>query len=84
MTTAMRRDRRARVHTKDHLRVGRPDVKPTAAAHTPGTREGNQVGSYEKMEGHFDDQTSDSRRSTGISPEHKNPILPGMPKLSPP
>jgi hypothetical protein len=82
MTTAMKKERGVR--TRDALRVGRPDVKQTAPSHTPGTREGNQVGNYEKMEGHYDDDTSDARRSTGIGAQRKNPILPGMPKLSPP
>jgi hypothetical protein len=72
------------VHTRDHLRVGRPDVKPTTPSHTPGTREGNQLGGYERMDGHFADDTSDARRSTGIGAGRKDPILPGMPKLSPP
>ena len=84
MTTIARKGGRSRVRTRDHLRVGRPDVRPSAAAHTPGNREGNKLGSYEKMRGHFDDDTSDAERSTGIGAEHKNPILPGMPKLSPP
>jgi hypothetical protein len=80
MTTSMKREHPAR----DVLRVGRADVKPTTPSHTPGTREGNQLGGYEKMKGHFDDDTSDARRSTGINPDLRNPILPGMPKLSPP
>jgi len=82
MTTTMKRERRLR--TQDHLRVGRPDVKAEAPSHTPGTRQGNQLGSYERMEGHHDDDTSDARRSTGIGAKRKNPILPGMPNLSPP
>jgi len=84
MTMAMKKRERSRVRTRDHLRVGKPDVRPSVSAHTPGNREGNQPGSYEKMRGHFDDDTSDAERSTGIGAEHKNPILPGMPNLSPP
>ena len=84
MTTTMRRERRARVRTRDHLRVGPPDVKPTTPSHTPGTREGNELGSYERMSGHHPDDTSDARRSTGVGYDRKNPILAGMPNLSPP
>jgi hypothetical protein len=84
MTTRMKRSGRSGLRTRDHLRVGRPDVRPSAPAHTPGNREGNQLGSYERMRGHFDDDTSDARRSTGVGAERKNPILPGMPNLSPP
>jgi hypothetical protein len=73
-----------KVRTKDHLRVGHPDVKQTTPSHTPGTREGNELGGYERMSGHHDDDTSDARRSTGIGADRKDPILPGMPNLSPP
>lgn len=83
MSSPIKKDRDTQVRTRDHLRVGRPDVRPTTPSHTAGTREGNQVGGYERMAGHHDDDTSDARRSTGISPEDKNPILPGMPNLSP-
>jgi hypothetical protein len=72
-----------KVKTQDHLRVGRADVRASTPSHTPGTREGNQLGSYERMDGHHDDDTSNARRSTGIAADDKNPILPGMPNLSP-
>jgi len=83
MALPLTRRRATKVWTRDHLRVGRPDVKTTTPAHTPGTRKGNALGSYEKMHGHHSDDTSDARRSTGIAPEKENPILPGMPNLSP-
>jgi hypothetical protein len=66
------------------LRVGRPDVSPSAPSHVAGIREGNQPGSYERMPGHLPDGRSTSRRSTGIDPDSKNPIDPRMPNLSPP
>jgi hypothetical protein len=67
----------------DNLEVGIPDVDPEAPSHVEGVIEGNSTGSYEQMEGHFDDGTSDARRSTGVDPDSKNPILPEMPNLSP-
>jgi hypothetical protein len=83
MTRPLVRQRASTVRTRDHLRVGRPDVELTASAHTSGNREGNALGSYEKMHGHHHDGTSDARRSTGIAADKENPILPGMPNLSP-
>ena len=32
---------------KDNLKVGKPDVKPDAAAHTPGVNSGNEPGGIE-------------------------------------
>jgi hypothetical protein len=66
-----------------NIRFGRSDVDPTAPAHTPGVREGNTPGSYEKMDGHLRDGRSTSRRSTGINPDKHNPIDRRMPNLSP-
>lgn len=63
--------------------VSRPHVKPSKPTHVPGVREGNQVGSYEKMAGHLEDGTSTAERSTGINPEAENPIHPESPNLSP-
>lgn len=74
----------ARTKSKENLPVGRADVSPTRPAHVAGVREGNSEGSYEKMTGHNPDGTSTARRSTGINPEDRNPILPEMPNLSPP
>lgn len=65
------------------IRVGKPDVKPDALAHTKGVEEGNAPGSYEKQVGHNPDGTADSRRSTGISPKKHNAILSVMPNLPP-
>ncbi|WP_007024152.1 hypothetical protein [Saccharomonospora iraqiensis] len=53
-------------------------------SHTRGVREGNSTGHYEKQPGHLPDGTSTAARSTGIRPATKDPILPGMPNLSPP
>jgi hypothetical protein len=65
------------------IRVGKPDTKPDATAHTPGVEQGNARGSYKKQAGHHLDDTADARRSTGIRPKKRNPILPIMPNLPP-
>ena len=65
------------------IRVGRPDVKIDASAHTKGVPQGNAPGNYEKQAGHHDDDTADARRSTGIGPKRHDPILPIMPNLPP-
>lgn len=65
------------------MKSGRSDVKPSTPAHTPGTREGNAPGNYGRMPGHRPDGRSTARRSTGIRPSEKDPILPDMPNLSP-
>jgi hypothetical protein len=66
------------------IRVGKPDVTHDKPSHTTGVREGNSVGNYEKQPGHLPDGRSTAKRSTGIRPKDHNPILPGMPNLSPP
>lgn len=67
-----------------NLRVGPPDTTPDAPSHVSGTRMGNSaprsdpgfiiMGSRSK---------ATARRSTGIDPEHRNPITPGAPVLPP-
>lgn len=66
-----------------NLRVGKPDVAPDAPAHTPGIRQGNATGNYEKQPGHLPDGRATSRRSTGINPGDEDPIDPRMPNLPP-
>ena len=56
---------------------------PDMPAHTPGIKEGNAKGSYEKQAGHRPDGTSTAARSTGINPKAHEPIDPSMPNLSP-
>jgi hypothetical protein len=65
------------------IRVGKPDTRPDAPAHTPGVEQGNARGSYKKQVGHHGDDTVDARRSTGIRPKKRDPILPSMPNLPP-
>jgi hypothetical protein len=71
-------------HIEGPLRVGKPDTRVTAPAHTPGVREGNDPGGYEDQGGHLPDGRSTAERSTGINPRERNPIDPRMPNLSPP
>jgi hypothetical protein len=66
-----------------NLRVGKPDVRPDATAHTRGIKEGNK-GPFEKQRGHNPDGTVTAERSTGIDPKAHNPIDPRMPNLPPP
>jgi hypothetical protein len=69
--------------TMAEIRVGKPDVSPDTPSHTPGVREGNTRGAYQRQAGHHLDDTADARRSTGVRPKDRNPILPSMPNLSP-
>jgi hypothetical protein len=65
------------------IRVGKPDVKQDAPTHIKGIHQGNQ-GPYAKQPGHNPDGTADSRRSTGISPKKRDPVLGKlMPNLPP-
>jgi hypothetical protein len=66
-----------------NIRVGKPDVKPDLAAHTPGVTQGNAQGNYEKQDGHKSDGRSTAKRSTGINSDAMEPIDPSMPNLSP-
>jgi hypothetical protein len=65
------------------IKVGKADVKIDTPSHTNGTAEGNELGNYEKMQGHLPNGTSRAFRSTGINADDKNPIDPSMPNLSP-
>jgi hypothetical protein len=66
------------------IKVGKPDVSPDKPAHTPGVKQGNSTGNYERSKGHLPDGRSTAKRSTGIRPKAQNPILPAMPNISPP
>jgi hypothetical protein len=65
------------------IKVGKPDVKPDAPAHTSGVKQGN-TGPMEKNKGHLSDGRSTAKRSTGVNSRHHEPIDPRMPNLSPP
>jgi hypothetical protein len=66
-----------------NIRIGREDVSPSAAAHTPGVRRGHSKSAYASESGHLADGRSTARRSTGINPDLHDPIDPRMPNLSP-
>ena len=65
------------------MRTGRADVEPDAPAHTPGVKQGNAKGNYERQAGHLPDGRSTAERSTGVNAKARNPIDPRMPNLSP-
>ncbi len=76
-----------------NIRVGKPHVSPSAPSHTPGIRQGNELGSFDKTPGFRATKETGAgrptgkgtaRRSTGINPGPKNPIDPRMPNISPP
>jgi len=62
------------------IRVGKPDVKLDSSAHTKGVEQGNRP---RRQRGIHADGTADARRSTGIRPRKRQPILPIMPNLPP-
>jgi hypothetical protein len=65
------------------IRTGKPDVDTQALGHTPGVRQGNSRGNYEKQSGHKPDGRATAERSTGVNPDAMNPIDPRMPNLPP-
>jgi hypothetical protein len=65
------------------MRVGKRDIEPDTPAHTPGIKQGNSKGNYERQSGHLPDGRSTARRSTGINAKKREPIDPRMPNLSP-
>ena len=82
-------------HVIENVRVGRPDVRPSAPSHVRGVHEGNEsrhVARNEGIvrlapEGERDDEpkaVGTARRSTGVASRRHGPIDPRMPNLSPP
>lgn len=65
------------------ITVGTPDVHPDSSAHVRGVRRGNHRGVVKHQPGHRRHGRSTARRSTGIDPKARNPILRVMPNLSP-
>lgn len=75
-----------------NIRVGKDQTTPSTPSHTPGIREGNEPGSFERSVGlqHTGEAGAGrptgkgtAQRSTGINPGPKNPIDPNSPNLSP-
>jgi len=76
----------------ENIRVGKPDTKPDAPAHTPGVSQGNEPGGIEEDPGLYlageygagrPGAKSTARKSTGINAEKRNPIDPNSPNLPP-
>ena len=76
------------MQVRETIHVGNPDVRPDAAAHSPGVREGNRRWIFARVPGVkqvgklIGIATTD--RSTGINPGGHTPIDPRMPNLTPP
>ena len=75
-----------------NIRVGKPDTKQDAPAHTPGISQGNKPGGIEGDPGLYSageygagrpGAKATARKSTGINPEKRNPIDPNSPNLPP-
>lgn len=64
------------------IRIGRPDVRTDAPAHTPGVKQGNK-GPFTRQAGHLPDGRATAERSTGVNASAMNPIDPRMPTLTP-
>jgi hypothetical protein len=72
---------------RESLVVGKKDVHLAAPSHVPGVHEGNwpvraRRGAARRRGGRDGDVTR--TRSTGINADERAPILPDMPRLSPP
>jgi hypothetical protein len=65
------------------IKTGKADVDTKSLGHTPGVKQGNSRGNYEKQAGHKADGRATSERSTGVNAKAANPIDPRMPNLSP-
>jgi hypothetical protein len=74
------------------IRVGKPDTKVDAPAHTPGVGAGNDPGGIEEDPGleytgeagaERSTARSYARKSTSINPEKRNPVDPNSPNLPP-
>jgi hypothetical protein len=75
-----------------NIRVGKPDTKQDAPAHTPGINRGNKPGGIEGDPGLYSageygagrpGAKATARKSTSINPEKRNPIDPNSPNLPP-
>jgi hypothetical protein len=70
-----------------NIRVGKPDVEPSAPSHVRGVFQGNHPHRTQRHKGIEEEgpdfATGTARRSTGIRPDEHDTIDPRMPKLSP-
>jgi hypothetical protein len=65
------------------VRTGGKAPRTDISAHTPGIKQGNATGNYDKQVGHLPDGRSTAARSTGINAAKREPIDPRMPNLPP-
>lgn len=83
----MTKKRRSKPEVIANIRVGKPDVEPSAPSHVRGVFQGNHPHKGQRHKGIDDDggdtARSDARRSTGIRPADHDAIDPRMPKISP-
>jgi hypothetical protein len=66
------------------IRTGKPDVTQDGPGHTPGIKQGNAKGNYERQRGHLPDGRRTAESATGVNAGHQSPIDPRMPNLPPP
>ncbi len=66
-----------------NIKLGKPDASPDDPAHTPGVKEGNSTGNYEKSPGHLPDGRSTAERSSGVNVKARKTIDPRMPQITP-
>ncbi len=75
-----------------NLRVGEPDVSPSAPSHVQGIRQGNHRGAAHQRGFYstgpaprrgISDVKATAARSTGINPGARDPIDPSSPNLPP-
>ena len=65
------------------IKVGKPDIDTAKLGHTPGVKQGNSKGNYEKQAGHRPDGRRSASASTGVCAGQREPIDPRMPNLPP-
>jgi hypothetical protein len=65
------------------IKLGVPRVKQDSPGHTPGIKQGNSKGNYDKQSGHLPDGRGTAERATGINPKARQPIDERMPNLMP-
>jgi hypothetical protein len=65
------------------VRTGKSDVRLDKFGHTPGIKQGNSTGNYEKNAGHLPDGRRTAESSTGVNAAAREPIDPSMPNLPP-
>jgi hypothetical protein len=65
------------------LRSNKRNPPQDLPAHTPGIKQGNTTGNYDRQTGHLPDGRRTAAASTGINAKGREPIDPRMPNLSP-